>query len=181
VFIFKLVNIIVLYIVKNLAIISSERDVCPLYDLANQFAFLIIIDITFTALLELMLPIVVRKCCTKQENGQSAEESKPEFHLADEYVSVTYRQFIVFFGMPVMPFMPFLGLAGSCIDYWFDKIRLLRIAGKPKRTNNTYKNVLLFFYLLMAFCVLLGYPIGMPFVLSGSAGLASNAKCYVYA
>jgi hypothetical protein len=45
---------------------------------------------------------------------------------------------------------------GSNIEYWFDKTRLLRIAGKPKRTNNTYKNVLMFFYFMMACGVLVG-------------------------
>jgi len=180
-FVFKVLNVLVLFYVKRLEILNSNDD-CPLRSMANQFAILILFDISVTQIFEIGIPYIQAKWLNPQKENsgdKSYEDSKPQFILSDEYVEIVYRQFLVGLGFFVFPLLPLLALLGSLIEYWADKFRLLRVAGKPKRTNQTYKNVLTFFFFFSGLGLLLGYPNGAIWILSGSAGL--EEKCSVYA
>jgi hypothetical protein len=178
-FVFKIFNVMVLYAVKVQTVDTNE---CTLESMGNQFTILILMDITFNSILEIFMPFVRSKLSSKtaQQSESSNDASRPEFILSDEYVEVMYRQFIVGLGLLVVPMLPLLALIANLIEYWLDKIRMLRIAQKPKRTHNSFKSVLVFFFALIGLAITCAYPNGAVWILNGEYK-AVGAGCGVYA
>ena len=78
-----------------------------------------------------------------------------------------------------MPLIPFMALAANIIEYVFDKVRMLRIARKPRRTNNTFQNILVLFFFIVSVANLVAFPNGGIWILSGKAVL-EQSNCPIY-
>jgi hypothetical protein len=179
VFFFKVFNILVLFAVQYQ---NPPPGTCPLEVMANQFAVLVLLDVAVGVFAEFALPALYLCCCRRrlEKSEKSNDDEMPEFILSDEYVGLTYRQFLVALGFFVFPMLPALAFVASCLEYWSDKGRLLRLSKKPNRTKNTFRTVLVAFFFLITLAVLFGYPNGCVWVLSGSGGLANNGNCPIY-
>lgn len=181
VFFFRLFNILVLYAVQ---VNSADGSYCPLRNVGHQFATIILLDITVNSFVEIVLPLLQTRCFkgSKAKSQGSDDAAKPEFILSDEYVAVCYRQYIVGLGFVTFPMIAALALVGNVLEYWLDKLRMLRISQKPKRTNNTFRTVLVAFFFVIGLAVAFGYPNGMVWVLEGSAAgyKTKDGVCSVY-
>jgi hypothetical protein len=65
--------------------------------------------------------------------GKGSNDSvRPEFDLAEEYLELIYRQFIIYLAFAIVPLVPVLGLLANIVEYRVDKYRLLRICQQPR-------------------------------------------------
>merc|ERR1711991_95060 len=121
--------------------------------------------ITVTNLLQIFGPIVVRKlrlCCGSKK---SDEELRPEFDLSEQFLSVLYRQFILYVGILVFPLIGLRGVVGNLIEYPIDRLQLLRLCQDPHYIIDTHGTFLLIFLLLVGVVAFLMYPNGAFWVL----------------
>lgn len=88
----------------------------------------------------------------------SDEDNKPEFDVAFEYLEVFYRQFICYLGMTVFPLMPVLSLIANLIEYFLDKVKMVKLCQKPKRLDLSMKGFLMVWLLVIAAAGLASYP-----------------------
>lgn len=183
IFVFKVANVLTLFFVKSYEVLHNSDSLCPLFLMADQAFWLIIVDVTVTNLQEVAVPALLALARRRQAetSEQSNDAHRPEFNLADEYLELVYRQLIVGLGMLVMPLLPAVALAGNVAEYWLDKYRLLRVSARPKRTDATFAGVIAFFFFVCGAAVLLSYPNGAVWVLSGTAGLDDAARgCAIF-
>lgn len=181
VFLFKMLNLLVLMLVKKIELLDNTTD-CPLQNMGSQFVFLFFVDFAANIATGLILPLL-ENCWSRRKAETSTESNdalKATFVLSEQYVEGLYRQFIVCMGVFVVPVLPFLQLIASMFEYWLDKYRLLRITQKPQKTNNSFRNVLLFFSFCIALASLVAYPNGAIFILAGIGGIKSNAQCTIF-
>eukprot|EP01112_Ceratiomyxa_fruticulosa_P019690 TRINITY_DN64_c0_g1_i1.p1 TRINITY_DN64_c0_g1~~TRINITY_DN64_c0_g1_i1.p1 ORF type:complete len:507 (-),score=82.41 TRINITY_DN64_c0_g1_i1:106-1626(-) len=168
-FIFKLLNVLIMYLYRFLS--GKSSDVCTLNGLGDQFLFIIILDLTVQNLWEIFHAWFLRK--VNENKGMkgtgSNEASRPEFDLADEYLEVLYRQFILYLGMPLFPLITLLGLICNILEYRLDKYRLLRICQHPRGMQASMKRFLVFFLFSTALVALVCYPFGTVWLLTGGA------------
>ena len=54
------------------------------------------------------------------------------FDLAEEYVQVLYRQFVVLLGVSVYPTIVVLAAVAYLLEYWLDKARLVYLCKRPE-------------------------------------------------
>lgn len=170
VFVLKLCNVLVLYVVKAVvAADASGEQGCLLRAMGFQFFWLIFYEITLNNVIELGIPFAmlhVSKRLNKAKGGDNA--SKPKFDLAEEYVEVLYRQFIIFLGMPVFPLITLLAVVSYALEWWLDKARLVYICQKPSKHEEPLRETLVFaFSLCAALAGLASFPNGSAFVLGG--------------
>jgi len=92
VFVFKILNVLVLYLVKLINIIDTSNE-CPLYDMAEQFLLLLLLDIAVSVVGDVVAPLAWNACCAKsgQRTHVADDTYRPEWDLADEYVTLMYR------------------------------------------------------------------------------------------
>eukprot|EP00455_Lapot_gusevi_P055350 TRINITY_DN8996_c0_g2_i7.p1 TRINITY_DN8996_c0_g2~~TRINITY_DN8996_c0_g2_i7.p1 ORF type:complete len:152 (-),score=52.04 TRINITY_DN8996_c0_g2_i7:67-522(-) len=150
--------------------------------MASQFFWLLILDLCVSTVGGIAFPVVMNALTAKaaETSDRSNQESKQDFDLADEYVEVVYRQFIVMLGSLVLPLLPAVALVGNVFEYWCDKYRMLRLSQRPKLTKNTFKGMLIFFYVLTGLATVFSWPNGALWILSGSNSIKSNPACTIF-
>jgi hypothetical protein len=125
--VFKLVLI---YVIVNIRIFFSIQ--CPIRELGEQYLVQLVLDIIVGNIGEIVVPVLQSKI-TQWWNPEKAlrEDNRPEFDVAEEYLELIYRQYVIYCGMTSFPFMPALGALASFIEFYVDKYRLYKICQKP--------------------------------------------------
>jgi hypothetical protein len=182
VFILKIGSVLALYITKSL--VGADRVVdeacatdlsradcsCPLEQMGQQFFWLIIMELVIGNLVELGLPAL--KVWRRQSKGASSgggdEDLKEKFDLAEEFTELFYRQFVILLGTTVFPAITLLGLASLILEFWLDKLRLLKFCTKPLVKPDPVRTQLVFgCNLAVALLFLVSYPNGLGFIFAG--------------
>lgn len=181
VFVLKLCNLMILYIVKTVTAQSGiHAQECPLRALGFQFFWLLFYDLTLNNVVELAAPIgtafVYKKLgwsfkegrFDNKKEGRGDNASKPPFDLAEEYVEVLYRQVMVFLGMLVFPLLALISAFSFILEHWLDKARLVYVCQKPTTREEPLRGKLvLYLYILTVLAAVASFPNGAIWVLSG--------------
>jgi len=178
-FLFKMLNVLTMYASRILVPricphIPSVREFCNnaaclTSTVGVQLLFLLVFDLTAKNAWEIFsgwakTRITKRKGMTGKGSNDSV---RPEFDLAEEYLELIYRQFIIYLAFAIIPLVPILGLLANVVEYRVDKYRLLRICQQPRGLQGSMRNFLTFFLFATAAVALASPPYGMAFVLSG--------------
>ncbi len=148
--VFKLISVFIMGFAKGFF-----ATPCIISVLGNQYLIQIMLDLVVFNAIELFLPIIMLKF--RKRGDKSDEESRPEFDVAEEYLELVYRQYVVYCGMAAFPMMTFVGAIASIVELYLDKIRLIKICKKPPRTTGSIKSVVSFFLILSALLALLNW------------------------
>lgn len=144
--------------------------------LAEQYTILLVIELTVGNLVEILLPLVWLKfqqiCCGKITSS-NLDAGRMDFDVAEEYLELLYRQFIVYMGMTVFPTIGFFGMIVNLVEYPLDKWRLLRISKTPPPLRGSMHSFLVFFLFLSAIISIAVFPYGFGWNLAGYGFLAS--------
>jgi len=157
---FKMFNVMLFYLG---AFFSFKGQHCFLEDLGLKFFTLILTDLILMNAIELFLPLIRVRVMNKFErfrNKGGDADSKQEWDVAQEYLEIFYRQFIIYIGMIVFPMMPLLGLLTNFVEFPLDKYKMLRLCKKPKRMDASMKEFILFWLIVTPFVAILCFPQG---------------------
>eukprot|EP01119_Soliformovum_irregulare_P018638 TRINITY_DN5760_c0_g1_i6.p1 TRINITY_DN5760_c0_g1~~TRINITY_DN5760_c0_g1_i6.p1 ORF type:complete len:475 (+),score=127.46 TRINITY_DN5760_c0_g1_i6:1444-2868(+) len=164
---FKMINVTGLYI----ALAFVRETGCSYHNSGSKFLTLILIDLFLGNTIEYVLAygkIFLSKHFQMFAGKGGDEANKPEFDVAEEYLEVFYRQFLIYFGTAVFPMMPLLGLVTNIIEYPLDKFRMLRMCQRPKRIDLSMKRLILIWMFVTAAAALVVWPQGAAYVLSNT-------------
>lgn len=154
-----------LYVLIATVLREGPASPCLYFDSGKQFLSFLIIDITVSNLLQIFGPIIMRKLRQCLGSKLSDEELRPEFDLSEQFLSVLYRQFILYLGVLVFPLMGVLGVIGNLIEYPIDRLHLLRLSKDPHFILDTHATFLMIFLLLVGLFAFLVYPNGALWIL----------------
>lgn len=82
---------------------------CSFEQAGIQFFLVAIIDVAVSLVLQLCVPLIVRRFWPDRE--------KPEFNISEELLVLVHRQFISFIGVMVFPMLSIMTLIGNLIQY----------------------------------------------------------------
>jgi hypothetical protein len=118
-------------IIINIAKSQTIDGVCPLYVFGSQYFSIMMTDLIVGNLLQVVIPIatffVKRRFSSSHDSN---EDLKPEFVISEEYISLIYRQFIVYNAMVSFPLAPFIALCAGLIEYNIDKLKVTTLTKK---------------------------------------------------
>eukprot|EP00727_Mastigamoeba_balamuthi_P006220 m51a1_g2217 hypothetical protein (477) ;mRNA; r:212591-214663 len=163
-FLFRIINVTVMYAAMQTAVETSAEKAdytCPLQDNGIKFIALILCDLVLMNAFDMLYPIVVahmkrRFPCLRGEG--SDESDLPEFDVAEEYLEVLYRQFVLFMGSLSAPLLPLLSLMTNGAEYFLDKYRMLHLCQRPKRLEHPLLGLTVGFMLMAAVAAIVSYP-----------------------
>eukprot|EP01111_Echinosteliopsis_oligospora_P011352 TRINITY_DN3732_c0_g1_i1.p1 TRINITY_DN3732_c0_g1~~TRINITY_DN3732_c0_g1_i1.p1 ORF type:complete len:488 (+),score=77.10 TRINITY_DN3732_c0_g1_i1:189-1652(+) len=182
-FVFKMLNVLTMYasrilvpyicpLVPRFAQFCDRASInCDTRSIGVQLFFILIFDLTLQNLWELIYT-QFKKAWAKKEGElgtRSNDHFRPQFDVAEEYMELFYRQYIIYLAFPIFPLVPILGLICNAVEYRVDKYRLLRICKHPKGMQGSTRNFLTFFLFATAAVALAGPPFGNAWVISGKA------------
>lgn len=182
VFVLKIGSVLALYITKSLVGADSvDADTCrndlnavdcgcPLEQMGQQFFWLIIIELVIGNITELGIPAlrVWFRSRKSASSGKGDEDLKEKFDLAEEFTELFYRQFVILLGTTVFPLVTVLGLVSLYLEFWLDKLRLLKYCTKPLIKPDPVRTQLVFgCNLAVAVIFLFSYPNGMVMIFAG--------------
>lgn len=61
----------------------------------------------------------------------------PDFDIGEEYVEIIYRQFVLYNAQVAFPLSTLLNFVASIVEYWLDKVRMLKFSKEPEKTYAT--------------------------------------------
>jgi len=166
---FKIGNVIALYVSIGVVSIQNASPACFLEQSGIKFLTLIITDLIVFNSWELISTALLNfasKYIKKFQGKGGDVSSKPEFDVAQEYLEVFYRQFVIYMGMLVVPIVPIIGILANIIEFQVDKYRMLRLCQPPKRLDLSMKRFLLFWLIMSAFLAFISWPQAGLWVLS---------------
>jgi hypothetical protein len=165
---FKILNVCAMYAAVGVVAISSA---CPYFDSGRKFLTLIITDLVVQNGIELLMPQITMRVLpliSSKFSGTGSDESRrPEFDLAQEYLELFYRQFIIYVGFTVFPLLPLCGLIVNLIEYPLDKFRLTKVCQRPKRVDVSLKWLLAILLMCNAIIAFALPPLGTIWILVG--------------
>jgi len=185
-FLFKMLNVLAMYASRVLVPricphIPNIRDFCNnssclTSSVGVQLLFLLVFDLTVQNLWEISYGWFRAKVNERRGMmGKGSNDSvRPEFDVAEEYLEVMYRQFIIYFAFAIVPLAPVLGLVCNIVEYRVDKYRLLRICQHPRGLQGSMRNFLTFFLFCTAAVALASPPYGSAWVMSGQSQSMCN-------
>jgi len=158
---FKIINVTVMYAALQWAF--SGDYACPLQDIGVKFLLLIVMDLFIMNAVEFFLPVartvVFRRISFLRSKG-SDESELPDFDVAEEYLELLYRQFVLYMGMLTLPLLTFVALITNIVEYPLDKFRMLRMCQRPKRLNSSLTGFIVVFMVITAAAGFFSYPHG---------------------
>jgi len=163
-YMFKLLLAVAMYICRFLIL----RNSCVFGAVGDQFLSLIIVDLTLGNVLDMMSVHVRWKYGEMKANKsqKSNEEEKPEFDVAEQYLQLLYRQFVIFLGMPIFPWLPLLGLICHVVDYKVSKYILVKYCQQKYYLHGSMKKFLTFYLFFTALIAVASYPFGAAWLFS---------------
>jgi len=180
-FLFKMLNVLAMYasrilvpkICKRIPSISEfcNNTSCLTSSVGVQLLFLLVFDLTVQNMWEISFGWFRAKVNERRGMmGKGSNDSvRPEFDVAEEYLEVLYRQFIIYLAFAIVPLAPVLGLLCNLVEYRVDKYRLLRICQHPRGLQGSMRNSLTFFLFCTAAVALASPPYGAAWVMSGQS------------
>lgn len=103
--------------------------------------------------------------------------------MADEYLELFIRQYIIYIGMTFVPILPILGLISNLVEIAVDRYRLMRLTKTPPYLRGSMRHFLVFFMFITGFITIIMFPYGSfltlgSFILSESCPetILSNPK-----
>lgn len=180
-FLFKMLSVLTMYASRVLAprlcpkisAISKfcNNSSCLTSSVGVQLLFILVFDLTVQNAWEISFGWFRAK--VKERRGMMGKGSndsvRPEFDVAEEYLEVMYRQFIVYLAFAIFPLAPVLSLLCNIVEYRVDKYRLLRICQHPRGLQASMRNFLTFFLFCTAAVALASPPYGSAWVMSGQS------------
>jgi len=119
---------------------------------------------------------------------------QPEFEVAEQYLNLIYRQFIMYISFPFFPLIGLVSLICNLVEYVqilhscnmgfylscrfsyiLDKVILLRICKTPPQLRGSMKHYLIFFLFVSGILSLVLFPYGVGFISYG--GLGFDQRC----
>lgn len=185
-FLFKMLNVLTMYASRVLVPricphITSIRGFCNntsclTSSVGVQLLFILVFDLTVQNFWEISFGWFRAKVNERRGMlGKGSNDSvRPEFDVAEEYLEVMYRQFIVYLAFAIVPLAPVLSLLCNIVEYRVDKYRLLRICQHPRGLQGSMRNFLTFFLFCTAAVALASPPYGSAWVMSGQSQSMCN-------
>ncbi|KAH3744748.1 DUF590 family protein [Pelomyxa schiedti] len=154
---------------------SEELEkICGLVSIGDQFVMLLAIDLIVSNFMEIILPIVwpiIKKIftcsCCKKDKQLSPKSKRPEFEVAEEYLELLYRQFVIYLGFPFVPMISAMGLIINLFELLVDRFRLVKICKKPPVLHGSMKKQLVFYLFLTAGATAACFPNGGGWIIAG--------------
>ncbi|PRP79790.1 hypothetical protein PROFUN_12544 [Planoprotostelium fungivorum] len=188
-FILEMANIILLYALRwvvaqhyqslfNLKFYSetNRADSCQLVAVGEQFYTLVLSEIFIGNAIELFMPIIYNALMARkgEKNKYGNESVRFEFDLAELYLLLLYRQFLIFLAFPIVPIMPVLGVIMHGLYYYISKYNLLRTKKPPPRSEGSLKTFVTIFMVITAVVSIASFPRGGAWVI---LGFDFDSKC----
>ncbi|KAH3756469.1 DUF590 family protein [Pelomyxa schiedti] len=151
---------------------DAAETKCGLVAMGDQFLMLIVIDLLVSNAIEVGYPLIyplVKKCfcCCCTDTKINSRKDRPEFDLAEEYLEILYRQFVIYLGMPFFPLITLLALLANVIEVGIDRLRLTKICKKPPALSGSMKKQLIFYMFVSAVLACGAFPVGTAFIFTG--------------
>jgi len=134
--------------------------------MGNQYMIQIVTDFLISSTLELCAPFIAYKV-KDMFSKEGVIVSKPEFDVAEEYLELIYRQYLIYNGFVSFPLITLIGFASSVAELYFDKFRLIKMSHKPPLTTGSVKSVVFMFLMIAAILPILNWAGGNAYILSG--------------
>lgn len=181
-YLFKIINVTVMYAALQWAF--AQPHSCPLQDVGVKFFLLIILDLFVMNAVEFILP-PLRTWATRHihclHTEGSDESELPEFDVAEEYLELLYRQFVLYIGMLTLPLLTLVSLITNLVEYPLDKFRMLKVCQRPKRLNKRLTGFIVLFMIVSALAAFLSYPMGgLWMILLVKGGLPHPGVCSIW-
>lgn len=186
-FLFKMLNVLSMYAsrvlvprlchsIPGITEYCTNSSTCKTSSVGVQLLFLLVFDLTVQNLWEISFGLFRAKVNERRGMmGKGSNDSvRPEFDVAEEYLEVMYRQFIIYLAFPIFPLVAALGLVCNVVEYRVDKYRLLRICQHPRGLQGSMRNFLTFFLFCTAAVALASPPYGASWVMSGQSQSICN-------
>jgi len=191
-FVFKILNISLLFLMRwivqnhsNLLFVfpyyakiassalQNVKSVCNISSDADQFFFLLIIDFTAIRLVTLFLnwfQFACYGCChpdlSKKERSRS-DKGRPDFDIAEEYLELLYRQYLIYLAIPIFPSVALMALVLGAVEYPLDKFVLLKLSKTPPFLSGSMRSYVVFYMFIIAIAAMFIFPQGIFWVLVG--------------
>jgi len=138
-------------------------------NIGDQFLLLLLVDLTLGNFLDVFQLLVLWKYGKMKgaKGTRSNESEKPEFDVAEQYLQLLYRQFVIFLGMPIFPWLPLLGVLCHLVDYKVSKYILLKYCQQNYYLRGSMKKFLAFYLFFTALLAVGCFPFGAAWMLSG--------------
>lgn len=162
-FAFKIINVASLFFIKAVVItesLSTDATRCTLTAIAVQFVTLLLMEYTVYNIIEIAIPWATAWWKSSGKIYDIPEDERPIFDVAEEYLELLYRQYIIWMGLVVFPPITLLAVVGTWGEYKADKYRLLRIAKRPHRLRGSMKRFLAWFLFVTSVVALFTIPYG---------------------
>ncbi|GKT25625.1 Anoctamin like protein [Aduncisulcus paluster] len=162
-FMFKIVNLMVLYAVSGLVTAEGDEEVtnCPLTSTGKQFTTNIIMELTVFNAIELGMPLITFLIKRKYQNSKKTdEELRKPWDQSDEYLELFYRLCQTYFGTLGSPLIGLLAGITNIVEISVDKTRLFYINRIPQRMMSSMKGFIVFYMFVIALCGFFSYPNG---------------------
>jgi len=137
---------------------------------AEQLFFILVIDYTAIRLITIFIywfQYGFYYCCHPYLDKKKSDKGRPDFDLAEEYLELLYRQFIIYLAIPLFPLVSLLALIGGLFEYPIDKMVLLKISKTPPFLSGSMKSYLVFYMFFIAVFATFIFPQGIFWVLIG--------------
>jgi hypothetical protein len=178
---FKLCNVITVYAAKNFSHVKE----CAYDVIGQQFLYILLVDMTVMNVFELFLPFLTSKvrrwmAIRDRNDLQSDQDLLPPFDVSCEYLDTIYRQYLVYMAMTVFPLAAALSWVGQALEYWVDRLKLFKLAGKPKNMDYSVRSqgfMIMMFQLIVLIAALFTPYAGVVWVLSKETATATALKC----
>jgi len=166
-FAFKIALTIVMYVWRY--VIAKKADDCDVGSIGDQFLLLLVVDVFLVNFLDIAQHFLLWKYgkMKGKTSTRSNEAEKPEFDVPDQYLQVLYRQFVIFLGMPIFPWLPLIGAFCHFVDYVVSKFILIKYCQQTYYLRGSMKKFLTFYLFTIAFLAIASYPFGAVWMLTG--------------
>lgn len=170
---FKIANIMAVYGAKRYG-----NEACVYDVIGEQFMSLLLVEIFFVTPSTVAIAAALTKnkqLMAKLSRGINGDDKyRARFELPVEYLAVLYKFCIAAMAMIVFPMSTVLGLLASVVEFWGARYRLIKLCGKPIKSDANHRTVVVFMTFLIFVTVIATPFAGAAFVLSGRSMLETN-------
>ena len=143
---------------------------CPLVSQGWTFFWLLVFDVAFSVAVEPLVGLAIQKyrATTANKRGLSDYDTRLDFDVAEELVSVLYRQFIILLGAPVFPLITAVGVAGYVVEYYLDRAKLINLCKKTIiREESMDQRLIVVCTIIVSLAAAFSFPQGLVFTSMG--------------